>query len=645
MRKLWPTSVVKEEFTLEEATVQALKEQHFLAEEAIRDLLSEIQQGASTSTARLEDVSVLKQGLRQLTAHSEVLMQCIEAFEQKTLDQEEYVEASHAEIDRLMGLLTEENAMATQMHVDDTIERMPDTLVIRTPESGESSNSLELDITPAGSFDDAEQHREEMLNAMKEDSPLSAYVREILKNATNKIEEKWKARFAEQLAEHEQALAQERERTSASVVTSSRMATETMQSKDDEIKALREENSVVLAQKKEIEFELDFAKQELEFMKQQLDDQDDDRSSNAHSFWQKTTDLAKKNRALTEELGVANQTINRLNENIKIIKSKATDAKADNLDRIRKSREMESEKNLLHDNLASMEAKFEDEKTRREQFQVNVEQLTVENTALYAQMVALQTTHEAKMEELRQLYEKRNGVLAGEMKLLQTQNRLMRSAEPTGESSRGNSGTSRFSREEEGEMSDRLKEMTDELLDSRQELSEKIEIISELERRVADGEILRRKLHNTIQELRGNVRVHVRLRPFLRSDGEETHGEPPQPSMRCDTFGSTISTNVEKPHTFAFDKIYGQSDSQETVFDDVAEFVQSAMDGYNVCIFAYGQTGSGKTHTVRCTSPGRCWNRMHSNRCFNLAHRCKEVARPRCAASFRVRLITCVISN
>lgn len=32
---------------------------------------------------------------------------------------------------------------------------------------------------------------------------------------------------------------------------------------------------------------------------------------------------------------------------------------------------------------------------------------------------------------------------------------------------------------------------------------------------------------------------------------------------------------------------------------DVADFIQSAMDGYNVCIFAYGQTGSGKTHTVR----------------------------------------------
>ena len=34
------------------------------------------------------------------------------------------------------------------------------------------------------------------------------------------------------------------------------------------------------------------------------------------------------------------------------------------------------------------------------------------------------------------------------------------------------------------------------------------------------------------------------------------------------------------------------------MFEDVGDLVQSALDGYNACIFAYGQTGSGKTHTM-----------------------------------------------
>ncbi|KAE9346864.1 Kinesin-like protein [Phytophthora rubi] len=273
---------------------------------------------------------------------------------------------------------------------------------------------------------------------------------------------------------------------------------------------------------------------------------------------------------------------------------------------------MVAEKNLLQDKLAAMEANFEDEKHRREQFQVNVEQLTVENTALYAQMVALQTTHEAKMEEMQARYEKRNISLVGEMKLLQDQNRLMRRTEPSNQreayGSSGAIGGSGYgssnsmgspTRADVEETTQRIQELTDDLLEARQEITEQADIIAELEMKIAEGETMRRKLHNTIQELRGNIRVHVRLRPFLRSDGEEALGENPQPAIMCDTFASTITTNVDNPHTFAFDKIYGQSDSQEFVFKDVSDFIQSAMDGYNVCIFAYGQTGSGKTHTMQ----------------------------------------------
>ena len=52
------------------------------------------------------------------------------------------------------------------------------------------------------------------------------------------------------------------------------------------------------------------------------------------------------------------------------------------------------------------------------------------------------------------------------------------------------------------------------------------------------------------------------------------------------------------PNLYHFDHVFDSNTSQERVYGEVSDLIQSALDGYRVCIFSYGQTGSGKTWTM-----------------------------------------------
>ncbi|CAN1300786.1 Kinesin-like protein KIN-14J [Linum perenne] len=107
-----------------------------------------------------------------------------------------------------------------------------------------------------------------------------------------------------------------------------------------------------------------------------------------------------------------------------------------------------------------------------------------------------------------------------------------------------------------------------------------------------------RKLYNEVQDLKGNIRVYCRVRPFLPGQSKK------QTSVEyIGENGELLVSNPTKPgkdtrRTFKFDKVYGQAASQGEVFMDTRPLIRTVLDGFNVCIFAYGQTGSGKTYTM-----------------------------------------------
>ncbi|KAJ0395977.1 hypothetical protein P43SY_008993 [Pythium insidiosum] len=141
------------------------------------------------------------------------------------------------------------------------------------------------------------------------------------------------------------------------------------------------------------------------------------------------------------------------------------------------------------------------------------------------------------------------------------------------------------------------------------------ERMEHLERRILQGEVVRRSLHNKVMELKGNIRVFCRVRPVLKHEAalngtEEIFQFPDDSSTRRQIellasprahvgYGQNGGKETVKKYPFDFDLVFNGQCTQEEIFLEVSALIQSALDGFNVCIFAYGQTGSGKTFTMQ----------------------------------------------
>uniref|UniRef100_G3P1B2 Kinesin-like protein n=1 Tax=Gasterosteus aculeatus TaxID=69293 RepID=G3P1B2_GASAC len=108
---------------------------------------------------------------------------------------------------------------------------------------------------------------------------------------------------------------------------------------------------------------------------------------------------------------------------------------------------------------------------------------------------------------------------------------------------------------------------------------------------------LRRKYHEQLVELKGNIRVLCRVKPVLKEDQRED-GQSVVVTTDHNNESSLNVLNKGKSRIFELDKVFHPQATQEEVFQEIEPLVTSCIDGYHVCIFAYGQTGSGKTHTM-----------------------------------------------
>ncbi|KAM7008137.1 LOW QUALITY PROTEIN: carboxy-terminal kinesin 2-like [Passerculus sandwichensis] len=176
-------------------------------------------------------------------------------------------------------------------------------------------------------------------------------------------------------------------------------------------------------------------------------------------------------------------------------------------------------------------------------------------------------------------------------------------------------------------LSEQLENTGMQLQQTQQQLQEQLEQVAALRELVTSQRVLlaeheerihrldeeRRTLHNDIQELRGNIRVFCRVRPLLPEELQRQQGLPhlhfPAGDARSLVLTRPDDSQVgrerraELRYDFSFDRVFPPSASQQDIFKEIQLLVQSALDGYPVCIFAYGQTGSGKTFTMEGPAP------------------------------------------
>lgn len=152
------------------------------------------------------------------------------------------------------------------------------------------------------------------------------------------------------------------------------------------------------------------------------------------------------------------------------------------------------------------------------------------------------------------------------------------------------------------------KQQSDSFAQMEARMQDALRTADEARQKLIKEETERRVLFNKYQELKGNIRVMCRVRPLLESsEGSVADLDYPdektsaQIAVRGPEEKNSLGRITTKTFPFEFDRVFTPQIQNEEIFGEISQMVQSALDGYNVCIFCYGQTGSGKTYTMSST--------------------------------------------
>ncbi|XP_061402588.1 protein claret segregational-like [Musca vetustissima] len=125
-----------------------------------------------------------------------------------------------------------------------------------------------------------------------------------------------------------------------------------------------------------------------------------------------------------------------------------------------------------------------------------------------------------------------------------------------------------------------LRERTSTLADKNANLMDEIAICKE---QLFRSNMERKELHNTVLDLRGNIRVFCRVRPPLDCERDKMLCNWSYLDEATVEIASFEPTSKGKPnaHTFTFDQVFHPSSGQESIFEMVSPLIQSALNSKN----------------------------------------------------------------